>query len=104
MATNKERIEGLESQLSGIQDVVQRMELGMNNKLHQIENTINRLSDALLHSRESSNQHSSKRGDHSRISRTKHEGSHVVLSSKMAKFEFPRYSGDDPTEWFNRVG
>ncbi|KAJ0025410.1 hypothetical protein Pint_08014 [Pistacia integerrima] len=21
----------------------------------------------------------------------------------MAKLEFPRYSGDDPTEWFNRV-
>ena len=21
----------------------------------------------------------------------------------MAKLEFPKYSGDDPTEWFNRV-
>ena len=21
----------------------------------------------------------------------------------MDKLEFPRYSGDDPTEWFNRV-
>ena len=21
----------------------------------------------------------------------------------LAKLEFPRYAGDDPTEWFNRV-
>ena len=25
------------------------------------------------------------------------------FSSKMAKLEFPKYSGADPTEWFNRV-
>ena len=24
-------------------------------------------------------------------------------SSKLAKLEFPKYSGDDPTEWFTRV-
>lgn len=60
MATNRVRIEALESQLSGIRDGVQRMELGMNDKLHQIENTINRLTDVLLHSRESFNQHSSE--------------------------------------------
>ena len=26
-----------------------------------------------------------------------------VFSSKMAKLEFPKFSGDDPTKWFNRV-
>ena len=26
-----------------------------------------------------------------------------MVSSKMAKLEFPRFSRDDPTEWFNRV-
>ena len=26
-----------------------------------------------------------------------------MFSSKLAKFEFPKYSGDDPTEWFTRV-
>ncbi|KAL6331260.1 hypothetical protein AAG906_009688 [Vitis piasezkii] len=25
------------------------------------------------------------------------------FSSKIAKLEFPRFSGDDPTEWLNRV-
>ena len=31
------------------------------------------------------------------------EGGQHVFSSKMAKLEFPRYCGDDPDEWFNRV-
>ena len=26
-----------------------------------------------------------------------------MFLSKLAKLEFPKYSGDDPTEWFNRV-
>ena len=26
-----------------------------------------------------------------------------MFSSKLAKLEFPKYSGDDPTEWFTRV-
>ncbi|KAL6312286.1 hypothetical protein AAG906_017119 [Vitis piasezkii] len=30
-------------------------------------------------------------------------GGRLVVSSKTAKLEFPRFSGDDPTEWFNRV-
>ncbi|KAL6315672.1 hypothetical protein AAG906_005760 [Vitis piasezkii] len=32
-----------------------------------------------------------------------HNGGRLVVSSKTAKLEFPRFSGDDPTEWFNRV-
>jgi hypothetical protein len=27
----------------------------------------------------------------------------MVVSSKTARLEFPRFSGDDPTEWFNCV-
>ena len=26
-----------------------------------------------------------------------------MFSSKLASLEFPRFSGDDPTEWFTRV-
>jgi hypothetical protein len=32
-----------------------------------------------------------------------HEGGRLIVSSKTARLEFPRFSGDDPTEWFNRV-
>jgi hypothetical protein len=31
------------------------------------------------------------------------EGSRQIFSSKMAKLKFSKYSGDDPTEWLNRV-
>lgn len=31
------------------------------------------------------------------------EGARPIFSSKLAKLEFPKYSGEDPTEWFTRV-
>jgi hypothetical protein len=31
------------------------------------------------------------------------DGGRQMFSSKLAKLEFPIYSGNDPTEWFNRV-
>ena len=51
MVTNKERIEMLEVGLGGLQDGIQRMELSMSSKLHQLEETINKLSEALLSSK-----------------------------------------------------
>ena len=32
------------------------------------------------------------------------EGRRPMFTSKLEKLEFPRYSGDDPTAWFTRVG
>ncbi|RVW72141.1 hypothetical protein CK203_057976 [Vitis vinifera] len=52
MATNKERIEQLEAGLGGLQDGMSRMELGLTDKLHQMEETIHRLSEALLSNKE----------------------------------------------------
>ncbi|KAJ9166893.1 hypothetical protein P3X46_021582 [Hevea brasiliensis] len=31
------------------------------------------------------------------------DGGRPLVSAKLAKLEFPKYSGDDPTEWFTRV-
>lgn len=95
MGTNKERIEHLESELNSVQEGLQRMEMGMNDKLHHLEETLNRLSNALL-----TDQMNANHGNH------QHEGNHggrQIVSSKTAKLDFPRFSGDDPTEWFNRV-
>jgi len=36
-------------------------------------------------------------------SRDNSEGGRPLFSSKLASLEFPRFSGDDPTEWFTRV-
>ncbi|KAG2663117.1 hypothetical protein I3760_16G012600 [Carya illinoinensis] len=95
MGTNKERIEQLEAGLGGVQEGLHQIELGMADRLRHVEETLNCLSDVLL-----ANQENPIHGHHHRDG---HEGGRLVVSSKTAKLEFPRFSGDDPTEWFNRV-
>ena len=48
MGTNKERIEHLEIGLGVVQEELQRMELGMIDKLHHLEEALNRISNVLL--------------------------------------------------------
>jgi len=106
MATNKERIENLEVALGGLQDSISRMELGLNDKLHHMEEVINKLYMALLSTKNSSSNTNARSGlfRHNREEFTESaEGGRQMFSSKLTKLEFPRYSGDDPTEWFNRV-
>ncbi|XP_035545952.1 uncharacterized protein LOC118348436 [Juglans regia] len=57
MGTNKERIEQLEVGLGGVQDGLHRMELGMTDRLRQMEETLNRLSNVLLANQEVPNHH-----------------------------------------------
>ena len=95
MGTNKERIEHLEAGLGEVQEGLHRMELGMADRLRHVEETLNRLSDVLLANQEPPNQGNQHHEGHN--------GGRLVVSSKTAKLEFPRFSGDDPTEWFNRV-
>ena len=107
MATNKERIEQLEAGLGGLQDGMSRMELGLTDKLHQMEETIHRLSEALLSNKERSSSNTNDRNGRVRNNRDNSkgqmEGGQQMFLSKLAKLEFPRYSGNDPTERFNKV-
>jgi len=80
--TNKERIEHLESELSVVQE-----------GLLQMEETLNRLSTMLITNQETPN-HGNHQGN---------DGGQQIVSAKTTKLEFPRFMGDDPTEWFNRV-
>ena len=66
MSTNKERIEILEASLGGVRDGLHQMELGMADKLHHLEETINRLSEACFSNRESSNYNQQEREKTSR--------------------------------------
>ena len=95
MGTNKERIEQLEIALGEVQDGLHRMEIHMADRHRQMEETLNRLSDILL-----ANQAPAIHGNQYREG---HEGGRQIVSSKTAKLAFPKFSGDDPTEWFNRV-
>ncbi|KAL9426907.1 hypothetical protein AB3S75_033647 [Citrus x aurantiifolia] len=101
MTTNKERIERVETELGSMQDSMQRMEMGINDKLHHLEEVISKLADSISASKGVSSHH-----EHAASSRPRREESGRELQqfpSRLAKLEFPRYSGDDPTEWFNRV-
>jgi hypothetical protein len=55
MGTNKERIEQLEAGLGGVQDRLDIMEQGMVDMLHQLEETINHLTNVMLVNQEPSN-------------------------------------------------
>ncbi|KAL9408797.1 hypothetical protein AB3S75_047226 [Citrus x aurantiifolia] len=103
MATNKERIELLEAGLGSLQDGLQRMEIGMSGKLHHLEETLNKLTETIMASKGASSYSTHDQIDSSRPNREKNEGGRQNFSSRMTKLEFPRYSRDDPTEWFSRV-
>ncbi|KAH9792244.1 hypothetical protein KPL71_004039 [Citrus sinensis] len=101
MATNKERIERIETKVGDIQDKMQRMELGINDKLAHIEATLSKIADSINTSRGSPSINNNNAS--SRLGREVSTGGPQHFQSKVAKLEFPRYSGDDPTEWFNRA-
>ncbi|KAH9734507.1 hypothetical protein KPL71_017399 [Citrus sinensis] len=47
MATNKERIERVEAELGDMQDSMKLMELGINDKLHHLEETLSKLAELI---------------------------------------------------------
>lgn len=101
MMTNKERIKRVETELGSMQDSMQRMEMGINDKLHHLEEVISKLADSISASKGVSSHH-----EHAALSRPRREKSgreRQQFPSRLAKLEFPCYSGDDPTEWFNCV-
>ena len=99
MATNKERIENLEVGLGGLQANLSRMELGVNDKLHQLENAISKISEVLSTRQDPTSSNVNERNRQSSYGRSREntEGRRLIFSSKLAKLEFPKYFGDDPT-------
>ena len=67
----------------------------MNDKLQHLEETLNLLSNML-----SANQKNPNRDNYHKEGSN---GGRQIISSKTEKLDFPWFSGDDPTEWFNRV-
>ncbi|RVW13399.1 Transposon Tf2-8 polyprotein [Vitis vinifera] len=59
MTTNKERIEILEQGVGGLQDEVQRLGLGMNDRMQRLEESLKALSDVVLSSKATQPSHSS---------------------------------------------
>ena len=103
MASNKERIEALETELGGVQDGLQQMKLGMADKFNHLEATIQKLSEALLSTNSSSSHNNHEREIPPRFYREEVEGYNPLTSSKTTRLDFPKYSGGDPIEWFSKV-
>jgi len=91
----------LEAGLGGVQDGMQQLELGVADKLHHLEETTNKLSEAFLSTREVSSNNQREGSFHS--IREGNNSNKQIFSSTMAKLAFPKYSGEDPTEWLSRV-
>jgi hypothetical protein len=72
-----------------------------------MESNINKLIEVLLSNKEGSSSNTNDRNRRTLHNREqfmeKIDGGRQMFSSKLAKLEFPIYSGNDPTEWFNRV-
>ena len=102
MATNKEGIELLGVGLGSVQSELQQLGVGLNEIYHQLEETFNQQSKVLLASKESSSYPTPVDGGNHHSLRTQ-DGGKPIFSSKLAKLEFPKSSGDDPTEWFTRA-
>ena len=100
MSTNKERIENLEASFGDLQTKFDRMEVGVGDKLRQIEAAISRMSNILITRHETSLGSPNAQASQSSNGQDLLEGRRPMFTSKLAKLEFPRYSGDDPTKWF----
>ena len=98
MATNKQRIENLEVSLGVLQDSLNRVESGINDKLQQLESAISKVSDLLIACTDPSFSASKdRRGSSNGRFREIVETWKPFFNSQLAKLEFPRYASDDPT-------
>ena len=111
MATIKESNENLEAKFTELQYRFRKMEVRVVDKFAKIEETINKLSKALLFDllgKESNNHMLVPFKCHSRsVDKQNHnnfEGGLPLLDSQLAKLKFFRFCGDDPKVWSIKVG
>lgn len=72
-----------------------------------MEYSIQEITEALLSYRDASNSNFNNQNSHiysnREESRNNFDGGRPLFSSQLANLVFPRFSGDDPTEWFMKV-
>ena len=75
MATNKERIEQLEAGIGSLQEGLRQVEIGVAEKMRNLEASINRMSKVLLSGREGSTHNNNSHETYPRTNREEVEGS-----------------------------
>lgn len=107
MAANKDRLDLLERNLGHLQDEMQKLQVGVTEKLSHIEATLNRLMESMTNSQEGtvSAAKKGKRPDGDNRSNTadRTDQRSGMFHSKFFKLEFSRFSGGDPTSWLSKT-
>jgi hypothetical protein len=105
MATNKDRLEKLESEMQELKDGMQKLSSDSQSNFKESQSNLKEIRELLSKSFEQGESSADKEkgpfqmhGNHS----SGHWGGSKG-SNNFTKLEFPRYSGDDPTVWLNRV-
>ena len=80
---------------------MQRMELGVNDKLAHIKETLSKLVESFHTSKDAPSINNNIAT--SRPNREYKDGRRQLFQSKVAKLHFPRYASNDPTKWFNHI-
>lgn len=108
MGTNKERLDRMEMELQEMRQVMQRsvIETGETRVLiNGMEGRLKEVLDALSGLRLTQEKPQLNQGELASSSlqgmATREEGTHP--HNRFFKMDFPRFSGDDPTEWLSRV-
>ncbi|KAH9696914.1 hypothetical protein KPL71_023390 [Citrus sinensis] len=103
MTTNKERIERIEADLGNLQDRMEQMEVGINDKLQRLEETINKLVESNNATKGTTSRNSTENSSSTKPAREERDAGRHMPPTRITKLEFPHFTGDDPTEWYSRV-
>jgi len=98
MATNKDRIEKLELEIQELKEVMQKMNAESQSSFAELKE--------LFFKGFEHGESSADKGNGSFLGHENHSSGHSngsKGSSNFTKLEFPRYSGDNPNVWLNRV-
>ncbi|KAK8487494.1 hypothetical protein V6N11_070909 [Hibiscus sabdariffa] len=103
MTSNKERKKNLETALRTVQDQLRKLETNINAKLQQMETSLSKTDDVLLSKHEPISSHANYSTGWSQHTKESRGSGRSLFFSHPTKLEFPRYAGDDHTEWFTRI-
>jgi TolA-binding protein len=98
MATNKDRIEKLESEMQELKEVVQKMNMDSQASFVELKELFFKGFEKGESSTDKEKGLFQSHGNHNSGHSNGSKG-----SNNYTKLEFPRYSGDDPNVWLNRV-
>ena len=82
---------------------MERMEVGINDKLQCLEESISKLVELNSATKGTTNRDSAENLGSIKLVREESDAGRPMLPTWITKLEFPRFASDDLTEWYNKV-